>query len=334
MEYDTYTADDFLMDDYFLAYCQGSDPAAVTFWETWQLSKPPNLAAFREAEQLHNRLSGHKPRLDDSLQELDALIRGRSQPTKIIPLAARPAGGLRWWVAAASVLLLSGLSWLGYQFWQNQYVTYETAYNQRRTVQLPDGSTVTLNSHSVLKHRRNGFSDDNRAVELEGEGFFAVRHMATHAPFRVSTNGAFAVEVLGTEFSVYSRPDRHRVVLNTGRVRVYADGNQSPVMLRPGQLIETNDRSRLVNPRNVQADHYNAWLRNQLVFDNTRLTEAIHTVEEQFGITVRIDGADIEQRTVTGILPINQPETALNALAALAQLNVRKTDTTFVLSKK
>ncbi len=335
MDYETYTVDEFLMDDSFLAYCRGNDPAAVAFWETWQSRKAPDLVAFREAERLCRMLNGHQPRLEESLRELEALIDKQSQPTKVVamPVPTRSSGDFQWWAVAAAVLLVSALGWFGYRFWSNQYVRYETAYNQQRTVQLPDGSRATLNSHSMLRHRRNEFSGTERSVELTGEGFFSVRHLTGHTPFRVVTNGNFDVLVLGTEFSVYNRPALHRVVLNTGRVQVRFHDNSPPLVLNPGQLLEMDNGTRRPRQRNVRADRYNAWLRNQLVFDNTPLTEAIHTVEDQFGITVRIDGAD-PNKTVTGILLINNPETVLSALAALVQLNVRQTDSTFILSKK
>lgn len=332
MNYENYTVDDFLMDDQFLAYCRGSDPTAVTFWENWRAGNPPNATAFREAERLVGLLNAHKPRLDTSLQELEALIQGQS--AKVIPMPTRSFNRFAWWSVAATVLLVSVLGWAGYWFWSNQYVSYETAYNQQRTVQLPDGSRVTLNSHSVLRHKRNGFTGRERVVELDGEGFFSVQHLVTDAPFWVKTNGPFDVRVLGTEFSVTNRPAIRRVVLNRGRVQVRFHHNQAAVTLQPGQLVELDSRTRQFQQRTVRADTYSAWLRHQLVFDNTSLTEAIQTIEEQFGIQVQLDGEGLGQRTVTGILPINKPETVLTALAELTQLTLRKTENGFILTKK
>lgn len=331
MNYEMYTVNDFLMDDQFLAYCHGNDPAAVTFWETWQAKKPPNIAAFREAEQLCRMLTGQKPRLDTSLQELESMIRAQ-QPTRVVPLPTQASGRFQWWAVAAAVLLLSGLGWVSYRYWNNQDVRYATAYNQQRTIQLPDGSRVTLNSHSTLTYKRSGFSADGRAVELEGEGFFSVRHLTTNAPFRVRTSRAFDVQVLGTEFSVASRSARQRVVLSSGRVRVQFHDNRPAVVLQPGQLIDVDDRQ--ISQRNVRADQYTAWLRRQLVFNDTSLPDAIQTIEDQFGITVRVDGANLSKRTVTGILPINKPEAVLDALAELTQTKVRRTENMFILSRK
>lgn len=332
MNYENYTVDDFLMDDQFLAYCQGSDSAAVLFWETWQLGKPPNMFAFQEAERLCRLLNGQKPRLNESLRELDDLIRSRDRPVPIIPMPV--SRGFQRWVAAASVLLAIGLCWAGYQYWNSQYISYETGYNQQRTVSLPDGSRVVLNSHSVLRHRRNGFSGNERVVELTGEGYFSVRHLVSQTPFRVVTNDAFDVQVLGTEFTLSNRPTLHRVVLNSGRIRVSFHDKRPAVVMQPGQLVEVDDSTRRLRQRAVRADQYNGWLRHQFLFDNTSLTEVIHQIEEQFGVTVQIDGDKLAEQTVTGILPISKPETVLEAVAVLTQSTVRKTKNVFILSKK
>jgi transmembrane sensor len=248
-----------------------------------------------------------------------------------MPVAAPRATS---WVIAASVLLVAGLSWLGFDTWRNQYVTYETAYNEQRTIDLPDGTVVKLNSHSVLRHRRNAFSTNKRVVELQGEGFFSVCHLETKAPFLVETHQAFDVQVLGTEFSVYNRPLLHRVVLNTGRVQILFHDKRSALVLKPGQLIELDNKTHLIQQRAVHADQYNAWVRDQLVFDNTSLAEAVRMVEEQFGVRVELDSAALGNRTITGILPIDKPETVLQAMAGLSQLDVAKRGDRFYLRGK
>jgi ferric-dicitrate binding protein FerR (iron transport regulator) len=333
--YNQFTTDDFLLDDDFLAYCRGSDPVAVRFWQGWQQSSPQNLASFREAERLCRMLSAQKPRLDDSLAELEALLATRQPATVVRPLheTSRPARSLGWWAVAASFLIVSLFGVGGYWYWSNGYVTYKTAYNQQRTIKLPDDSVVQLNSHSTLKHRRNGFTNQMRQVELTGEGFFSVHHTATDAPFRVLTAEGFTVQVLGTEFTVYDRPARRRVVLNTGRIRVDFQDHRSPVTLRPGQLLEWETNSESIQLRSVHPEQYNAWMRQQMVFENVRLIEAVKTVEDQFGVRVRVDGLALGQRRFTGILPLNQPETILNAIAELNGLTLRRTVNEFILSE-
>ncbi len=336
MTYEQHTVDDFLLDDSFLAYCRGSDPQAVAFWTNWQQRPHPNLPAFRQAERLTRMLTAEKPRLDHSLAELEALI-AEKQPSmpfaKVLPMPESPSQPRRGWAVAASVLLVSALGLLGYQYWANQAIVYQTAYNQQRTVDLPDGSTVRLNSHSSLTYRRSDFSDDRRRVELNGEGFFSVRHTASDAPFRVVTPGAFDVEVLGTEFTVAYRSSAQRVVLNTGRVQVRFHDQRPVLTLQPGQLIELRAGTGTVEQRTVQPKQYNAWTRNQLVFEKATLTEVIQTVEDQFGVEVRVENAGVGQQTFTGVLPIQTPEAVLNAVAQLNRLTLKKTGNVFVLSQ-
>ena len=332
--YEEYTADDFLLDDSFLAYCRGSDPAAVAFWQGWQQLAPRNIAAFRDAEAFNRTLSAQKPRLDESLAELEAMIAGQQPSVKVIPMpTTQPISSIGWWKIAASILLVSLLGIGSYLYWSNSYVVYETAYNQQRTIELPDGSVVQLNSHSTLKHRRNGFSIQTRQVELVGEGFFSVRHTQSDAPFRVVMAEGFDVQVLGTQFTVYNRSARRRVVLNSGRVRIDFHDQRPSMTLNPGQLLEWAVKAKTVEQRTVQPDQYNAWMRQQLVFENVDLAEAVQMVEDQFGVRVQVESATLRQRRFTGILPLNQPETVLKALAELNGLKMRRTGNEFVLSE-
>lgn len=335
MNYETYTTDDFLLDDRFLAYCRGDDPIAVLFWERWQQANPANLAAFREAETMYGVLSGKQPRLDSSLQELEALIqRPTTLETPIVPILPvhKPKKQTTWWAVAASVAALVLASWAGYWFWYQQYVTESTAYNERRTITLPDGSTVALNSHSSVRYQRSNFTESARTVALTGEAFFSVTHTKTHTPFTVRTDGPFDVQVLGTTFSLQNRPDQQRVVLNTGRVRVSFHDDRPALTLQPGQLVETSASNPRPRQRTVQPTLYNAWTRNQLVFDNTSLTEVVQTLEEQFGVSIQLEKTVAGHRTVTGILPITDPETVLRAVAELSRLSLKKSDNGFVLS--
>ena len=334
MNYDLYTADDFLLDDSFVAYRQGTDPAAITYWTEWQRRKPDNLPAFREAERLHSLLSGHKPGLEASLQELKTLLADHQSdtvPTIIDFEPKRPRSYTGWWAAAASILVMLGLG--GFWLWRNQTVTYRTDYAQQKTITLPDGSTVTLNSHSELSHRRHWASGENRDVTLTGEGYFSIRHLEANVPFRVHSEGAFTVKVLGTEFTMTSRSDLHRVVLNRGKVQVSGSGSRPALTLVPGQLAEWDSATGQLNRRNVSAERYNGWLQNQLVFDEVTLPEAVRQVEEQFGIDVRFDPAKAGNRRFSGILPLKDPEKVLNTLAVYHQLNVIRQGDAYLLSR-
>ncbi|GAB3282000.1 hypothetical protein GCM10027347_58040 [Larkinella harenae] len=340
MEFNKYTTDDFLLDDSFVAYRRGSDPAAIAFWTNWQRSHPPNLSAFQEAEQIYDMLNGQKPDMEQSLAELKGLISDREKSPSVDWSPKRSvfrsrAGVPRtrlsrtWWLLAASLVLVSGF--LGYYMWKSQPIIYQTAYGEQKAVELPDGSRITLNSHSRVEYRQTWNQD--REVKLDGEAFFAVQHLSTNAPFRIATNGPFRVEVVGTEFTMTSRANRKRVVLNQGKVRVSGNSGGQTLTLAPGQMAELDSVSGMISRRNVQPDRYDAWLRHQLVFDNVTLTEAIQLIEDQFGMKIQVKSPADQDRRFVGILPLKDPENVLNIVARYNGLRVERAGVTYVLTR-
>ncbi|HEV7586896.1 MAG TPA: FecR domain-containing protein, partial [Longimicrobium sp.] len=121
------------------------------------------------------------------------------------PAAVRPAhwhgaGLLR--LAAAFLLLLAGaLVWrtLARRPTTGAVVRYATAVGARRTVHLPDGSEVQLAPLSAIDVT-SAYGKPERAVTLQGQAYFEVRHDASH-PFVVRTPTA-EVRDLGTTFSI------------------------------------------------------------------------------------------------------------------------------------
>ena len=131
---------------------------------------------------------------------------GRLRPAVLVPavVAVLLAVAFGWWSRPATVVAPPG---------------------EQRTVTLPDGSTVQLNSASRLRYARGfrawPFAEVERRVTLEGEAFFEVAHDGR--TFVVETVNA-RVEVLGTRFNVRARREptgpETRVLLASGRVRL------------------------------------------------------------------------------------------------------------------
>ncbi|MEZ4902141.1 MAG: FecR family protein [Spirosomataceae bacterium] len=116
-------------------------------------------------------------------------------------LAQRPS--FFWWVAASISLLLLASTYLMRDTIIYKY--HETAYGELRTLTLSDGSRVILNANSTLKVPRFGFGTGSRKVFLTGEAEFSIQHLPNHERFIVQTPDQLEVQVLGTEFMVYSR---------------------------------------------------------------------------------------------------------------------------------
>ncbi len=155
-------------------------------------------------------------------------------------------------------------------------------------IALPDGSKVWLNAASTLKYPSR-FSAKERVVELVGEAYFDVVK-DERTPFKVVSAGQ-TVEVLGTEFNVSAYPDEEAIntTLVEGSVRVaLAGGDQSPVVIRPGQQATTNEVH--VDVKQVNIDQYTAWKDGWIIFQDKSFDQIMREVERWYDIDVRYDG--------------------------------------------
>ena len=155
---------------------------------------------------------------------------------------------------AAIVILLLVNGWLLKDHFFEQplvpkYTTIQVPCGQRIYLTLQDGTEVWLNSRSVLRIP-NVFQGDERVVELDGEGFFAVTKDVEH-PFRVKTP-IYDVKVLGTKFNVFSYSENHsfEASLVEGKVQVVNPlkteetctlNPDEKVVLRDGTLLKSNE---------------------------------------------------------------------------------------------
>src|SRR5690606_30627308 len=99
---------------------------------------------------------------------------------------------------------------------------YETTVGGQSTVELLDGTMVTLNTNSSMEVQ---YSSVGRSVVLNrGEGYFAVEP-DPERPFRVSAGGR-VFEAVGTAFNVRIGPDEDvKMMVTEGQVGVLpADG--------------------------------------------------------------------------------------------------------------
>lgn len=101
---------------------------------------------------------------------------------------------------AAAVALTAGLSWLLMrESPADEWMTARTAYGERVTLELPDGSSVDLNAGTTLRYPTR-FASAERRVSVSGEALFHVKEDKAH-PFVVETF-AYDVRVLGTTFNL------------------------------------------------------------------------------------------------------------------------------------
>ncbi|MFI5139731.1 MAG: FecR family protein [Sphingobacteriales bacterium] len=228
------------------------------------------------------------PGQEDTLkEEIRYQIKSRLFPAT----GKRSYSQLQFWLKIAAVLLLAGTIgiWGLSKHGNKQPERYTTIYNpagQLKTVILPDGSKVFLNSATTISFPVQ-FKSAQRKITLVGEAYFEVVH-DPEKPFLIYT-GKVRTQVLGTSFNVkaYTNEPDITVAVISGKVGVMA--GKSSVMLTPDQTVDYNIKAGKLLKGNVDdASSLMAWTNGEMVFRNQALNEIARTLIRRYNIDIII----------------------------------------------
>jgi ferric-dicitrate binding protein FerR (iron transport regulator) len=338
--YETYSFADFLADEYFLTSLANPTPDTERFWADWLAQHPDRRPVWEEARRVALALDAGRRRYEavalptDQTETLWSRIRQNAgvapAETPFVAVHRNPFGRV-WRIAAAvAVFLLAALGVWRWQRPSSQPTEIRTAYGQTRRLTLPDGSVVTLNANSRLRYDETWTTGTDRRVQLDGEAFFEVTHLPSNARFVVHT-AQLDVEVLGTKFNVNSRAHLARVTLKEGRVKVADLADRHSLVMKPGETVEWTEQKPVLTQKTVRPERYAAWTEKRLVFDGTPLPEVAQMLEDNFGLTVRIENPALLTKTLSGEIALDTEDLLLQALRDLYGLRVTRTDSTVVL---
>lgn len=149
-------------------------------------------------------------------------------------------------------------------------------------VTLSDGTKVWLNAESSLRYPVT-FTDKERIVELQGEGYFEVAHDKSRS-FKVKSARQI-VQVLGTIFNIkaYSDELSTTTTLVSGSVKLTV-GDLSETILNPNQQAVASDSGFEVNQVDVM--QYKAWKDGEFRFRASSLPEVIKQLERWYDLEV------------------------------------------------
>jgi ferric-dicitrate binding protein FerR (iron transport regulator) len=239
----------------------------------------------------------------------------------------------RWLVAATVLLVCCTAGWMGRDSFL--YTTISTNTQQLRSLELPDGSTVALNSQSTLQIPRMGYGWLSRRVRLTGDAVFDVKHLPDGQTFVVETEDGLAVEVLGTEFSVRSRHARAEVVLRRGRVNLHYERNKEPAQtlaMKPGDRVTLTEQSGMRLQVKADTAQFAHWRYRSFSFNATPLSDVARQMQRVFGVTVQLADPALARRTLTGTIRAGSSTELAEALAELLNLRLNQRGQTLVFS--
>jgi len=343
-DYTTYKADNLLLDESFVDYCKGNNRVAVKFWDDFLTAHPQMLVEVDKAKKLYQLISVTVP-IEEKNAALDKIkeeiVSGRYKletRDDDVPVYQMTTGRKMNWlryVAAAAIIgiLISSILWYSSNIRRpssiadftkaNYKEVLHAGNNQRKEVQLPDGSVALLNYGSVLKIADN-FNQSERWVYLEGEAFFSVKKDAKK-PFVVITSQT-ATTALGTSFKVrnYAGENNGNVMLATGKVKVQSMlagvNKKEDLLLLPGEEAEWVKNEQPHKSGFDQQMLLN-WRNTKVAFEKADLPRIIETLEFYYGVQVSLENKPRMSIAFTGKFYEKSLKDVLEAIAFTNKFN-------------
>jgi transmembrane sensor len=334
-------------------------------FDAWLRKSPEHLSAYLEVAAIWNEGPGLDPHQHWDAETL--IAEAAKDPDKVVSLCGTsPVPGLedsvpppqaiasvgpgrtlhrRKLIAlAASFAALAVLA--GAWAWLELFSSfYNTAVGEQRSIELSDGSTVSMNSRSQVRVR---YSEAERAVELlEGQALFHVAKDSSR-PFIVKADGT-RVRAVGTEFDVYERRLGTVVTVLEGEVAVLApvkadaeqrrDGSALPDD-SPAAAISVSAGEQLTVTRKVarKSEHANvaaatAWTERRIVFESATLSEVAEEFNRYNERQLVIDDAGLYDFHISGVFSSTDPESLIRFLRERPGVKVTETNSEVRVAK-
>lgn len=280
---------------YFSNECTAQEKAAVDDWRSESVENEQEFKAMEKAHEITNRAPFSA---DKAWEKVSAQMEVRHDE-KVLTLPSAKKKRYTRWLAAASIVLLGTLiGW--WQPWVQEQAIYTASMQQTKSVDLPDGSTVTLREGASVEYAENQVTG-KRQVQLTGEAFFDVAPRPEH-PFVVST-GKTQITVLGTGFNVKSASQlQDEVLVEHGKVSVKSLATGREVELIKGEKAVVLHEKGTV----VRMEKYNPnalfWKTRTLHFKYTELDTVVKVLNNLLGISISIKEAEAGKQLITATL--------------------------------
>ena len=284
----------------------------------WRDATPENAEALRRAERVWSLTGRLAPTTADKWPPIPASA-GDADPSPPaaapLPVPDRPRAHRRrsraWaaGIAVAACLVMAFAPTIRLTLESD----YRTAQNDRRSIELPDGSRAFLDADSAVAVT---YTPGERGIRLlRGQAFFEVRPDPAR-PFMVSAQ-ELDVTVTGTAFNVDLNASVIEVAVEHGSVRVSEHG--SARVLNPGlgagQRLDFDRDSHTARLDRQPPGRVATWRNGQLVADNARLGDMVAELQRYVPGRIWLKNERLADLRITGVYDIRNPQAALRAMA-------------------
>lgn len=323
--------------------------ADLAEFRKWLNQSTRHRATFNSLQYLWKDLAALQE-LDD-IAESVSTIASQHQSTASKGAARNRDFQKRWpWgrMAASFLLGLVLVAVLSQQYMDSLYLqeAHVTAVGEQRTLTLPDGSTLQLNTDS---HVQVDYSRASRSIHLEqGEVHFDVER-DTRRPFLVYAGGGL-VEAVGTAFTVRLRPhDEVEVTVEEGRVALAvvvdqeggtSQANLASALRSPQQKLAelTAGQStvfgaqvdRIAQMQPSEINRKLAWRQGLLAYADDPLYSVVADVSRYTDIRIEIVDSELSSMPVAGYFRVGEVHALLDSLELTFGLRVEHVSDTQV----
>jgi len=316
----------------FVTWVLKSDPELDQYWNDWCKGDYTKKTASDQARLIllssEHKIAGITDKhIAEKVNQALKIAKKRESSTH---LGDHVFSFLRaYWVTAASVVLMLSIGLGIYKTYAHRSVFTENkkqlsfsdeiieivnADKPVKYVQLPDGSSVVLQTNSRISFARQ-FDPKKRVVVLSGEAFFEVTK-DPERPFFVYAN-ELVTKVLGTSFSIKADENASNVLVlvKTGKVSVFSNndryaeeykrGNKlSALLLSPNQQA-TFERNQATLGKSTLKE--SALLKIPIekqgfVYDATPVSTVFSSLELAYGIDIEYNEQTMKDCSVTATL--------------------------------
>ncbi|PAA32364.1 FecR family protein [Pseudomonas fragi] len=287
-------------------------PSERQVFKAWLAENPAHLAAWQ-------RVAGVLKAPVADLQSVERRSPGQLQAVRRALLAGTSPSGKKT-LQGGLLLLVLGLGAAGLV----DRVTpltgltadYQTATGERKTVELADGSLLTLNARSAVDI---DFNSDQRRVHLR-EGELQVDVAAdAQRPFVVSTAQG-QVQALGTRFMVRQGSTESLASVQQHSVQLHTLGGQQ-LHLETGRAASFT--ATRINPQTPTSRSQPDWLAGRVELHDEPLSALVEALRPYQTGMLRISPEAARVR-VFGVFPLDNTAHTLNTLAQTLPIKITR----------
>lgn len=282
--------------------------------ENWQASNtalpPIEIDAKKDFQGFKKRMQAHK---SAATAPKTAKIRSINSRRRLLSIAA-----------AIAIPLMAAI-WLFRPSPATTMLVAQTTSGETKSIELNDGTMVTLNENSELKYPAT-FAATDRQVQLSGEGFFEVAKDATR-PFEVQLERA-SVKVLGTVFNVRSLANESEIKVNVeeGKVQFSSTHIGKGVILTAGEEGTYDLTANQITEKKVNNKNASAWKTASLTYKNELLSTVVSDLAKHFKVKVTVTNEVMQNCRVTARFADVTAKDVLNYIVEVYQMDLKEID--------